>query len=71
MQWKKIKERLHTEIGGLAPFGYDSKVIIIVSKKLLAQKKVYINPGRNDVTLMISGNNFNKIMIDQKAEVII
>ncbi len=65
-----IKKKLNTEIGGLAPFGYDKDVIIIVSKKLLTQKKVHINPGRNDATLMISGNDFNKIMADQKARII-
>lgn len=65
-----IRNRLNTEIGGLAPFGYNNEIILIVSDKLFSQKEVYINPGRNDITIKISGKDFKKVMNAQKAKII-
>jgi len=66
-----VSDVLGTEIGGLAPFGYESKgVRLVVSKTLLNQDLVYINPGKNDVTIRIKGGDFAKLMRAEGAVVL-
>lgn len=67
---KKIADTLHTEIGGIAPFGYDKNIKIVVSNKLFENSKVYFNPGKNNATICVDGETFKKIMIKQGAQVI-
>lgn len=64
---KYLKKELGTEIGGLAPFGYDSGIKLMVSSTLFAQENIYINPGRNDVTIRIKGQDFGRVMLENKG----
>jgi prolyl-tRNA editing enzyme YbaK/EbsC (Cys-tRNA(Pro) deacylase) len=57
-----LSQRLGTELGGVAPFGYDAEVKLLVSPKLFVQQAVYFNAGRNDVTVKVTGPDFQKIM---------
>ena len=57
-----LSGQLGTEIGGVAPFGYGANVKLVVSPKLFRQKNVYFNAGRNDVTIKVSGQDFQKAM---------
>lgn len=69
-QEESLKTNLKTEIGGLAPFGYGSDIIILVSISLFNQNKVYFNPGRNDATIAVRGEIFKDIMTACGAKII-
>jgi prolyl-tRNA editing enzyme YbaK/EbsC (Cys-tRNA(Pro) deacylase) len=64
---ESLQQELGTEIGGLAPFGYDSEVKLLVSSTLFNQENIYINPGRNDVTLKLIGQDFASVMLGNNA----
>ncbi|MEO1527073.1 MAG: YbaK/EbsC family protein [Planctomycetota bacterium] len=59
---ENLFSQLGTEPGGIAPFGYGSEIKICVSQKLFVQSKLYFNPGRNDVTAVISGGDFERVI---------
>ena len=65
-----LSARLGSEVGGLAPFGYDSAVRLAVSESLFKASSVYFNPGRNDMTVRVSGSVFCEIMQAHNAVVI-
>lgn len=69
-QEETLKTNLNTEIGGLAPFGYGSDVILLVSNRLFTQIKVYFNAGRNDATIAVSGETFKNIMTICNAKIL-
>lgn len=56
-----IASTLKTEIGGIAPFGHAPDVRLLISQTLLEQKNIYINPGVNNMTIQISGTDFEKV----------
>lgn len=64
---ESLEKELGTEIGGLAPFGYDSGIKLMVSRTLFSQKNIYINPGRNDVTIRLKGEDFASVMLENNA----
>jgi prolyl-tRNA editing enzyme YbaK/EbsC (Cys-tRNA(Pro) deacylase) len=57
-----LAEKLGAQLGGVAPFGYGADVRLIVSERLLGQERIFINPGRNDVTFEIAGRAFTRVM---------
>ena len=66
-----IARILGTEIGGLAPFGYATEgICLLVSKNLFEQEKVYFNPGKNNVTICLSGTDFQKVMRAEGAKLL-
>jgi Ala-tRNA(Pro) deacylase len=65
-----INKDLGTEVGGLAPFGYQNQIQIVVSHTLFNQNSVYFNPGRNDATIRVGGKVFKTITLDHGAKVI-
>lgn len=62
-----IEKNLSTEVGGLAPFGYEHHIQLLVSQLLFKQHNIYFNPGRNDATILISGESFKSVMVDNHA----
>lgn len=56
--------RLGTENGGVAPFGYDESITIVVSASLFDQRQVHFNPGKNDVTATMAGSDFKTIVLE-------
>jgi len=69
-QEETMKEMLGVNSGGVAPFGYDTNFPLVISKKLLEMSWVYINPGKNDVTIKIKGDHFAEIMKKEKAMIL-
>lgn len=67
---EQLKEKLGTELGGVAPFGYGADIRLVVSRRLLSQHRIFINAGRNDVTFEIAGPEFTHIMNDLGAIII-
>ncbi|ALF51665.1 hypothetical protein ACX27_00495 [Nostoc piscinale CENA21] len=65
-----LSQILGTEVGGLAPFGYELNVQLVVSSTLFKQKYIYLNPGRNDATICISGEDFKSVMLGNKARIL-
>jgi prolyl-tRNA editing enzyme YbaK/EbsC (Cys-tRNA(Pro) deacylase) len=59
----ELLEKFGISIGGVAPFGYNKQAKLIVSRTLFEQHHIYINPGKNDETIRLSGIDF-KTMID-------
>jgi prolyl-tRNA editing enzyme YbaK/EbsC (Cys-tRNA(Pro) deacylase) len=64
-----LSAKLGTEIGGLAPFGYDIPVRLLVSASLLRQPFVYINPGQNNITIRLTGEAFGRVVQNLMAVV--
>jgi len=59
-----VESRLGTELGGVSPFGYGNDVQTLIDPVLFEVPKVYFNPGRNDVTAVVSGEAIQSIAAD-------
>jgi prolyl-tRNA editing enzyme YbaK/EbsC (Cys-tRNA(Pro) deacylase) len=59
-----VESCLGTELGGVSPFGYGSDVRTLVDPALFEVPELYFNPGRNDVTAVVSGDGFRSIAAD-------
>lgn len=60
----RLNSKLGVESGGLSPFGYSCHLNtrVFVSKAVLSLKEVYINPGKNDETIVLSQEDFIQIL---------
>jgi len=47
--------------GGLAPFGYQPGIEILISETLIAEERIFFNPGRNDLTIEVTGVVFKEM----------
>ena len=60
-----VKNRLKgMKMGAVAPFGALFKVPTFVNKSLLNKKKIILNSGRHDQSIVIKGTDFEKIVTD-------
>ena len=60
-----MKNRLKgMKMGAVAPFGSLFKISTFVNKSLLNKKKIILNSGRLDLSIMIKGSDFEKIVRD-------
>ena len=60
-----MKNRLKgMKMGAVAPFGVLFKVPTFVNKSLLNKKKIILNSGRHDQSIVIKGTDFEKIVTD-------
>ena len=60
-----MKNRLKgMKMGAVAPFGVLFKVPTFVNKSLLNKKKIILNSGRHDQSIVIKGTDFEKIVPD-------
>jgi len=55
--------RLGLPAGGLPPFGLPPDVLVCVSPSLCDEPHVYLNPGLNDKTLVVSGPAFRALAL--------
>ena len=51
-------------VGAVAPFGVLFKVSTFVNKSLLNKKKIILNSGRHDQSIVIKGTDFEKLVPD-------
>ena len=60
-----MKNRLKgMRMGAVAPFGVLFKILTFVNKSLLNKKKIILNSGRHDQSIVIKGADFEKIVPD-------
>lgn len=65
-----VLSTLGSEPGGVSPFGYTTLVRVAVSRKLFRQPHVFFNAGRNDVTMKVTGKDFERVMTRSGATVL-
>lgn len=65
-----VKETLGIEIGALTPFGYERSLPVYFHAQLLAQPKLYINPGVHNATVELGSNDLHHLIEEWSGQVI-
>lgn len=66
-----VSEKLHVNRGALAPFGYagEQPPVLVWSSRIFEQERVFINPGVNDLTYELNGDDFRRIASELEVRV--